>query len=100
MAALQTRFEITAAADKKMVEGSSRDMDTSMTVLGKRSQTEEGAPDSGLGIYGNIEKRPQLRSSRRAQRHPAPYPIPRRRVPRAAKLPRTGTSSVARLLSR
>ena len=47
------------AANEQNAEGSSRDMDTSMSVLGKRTRTKEGAigaETAGAGILRNVRE--------------------------------------------
>ena len=58
-AALKAQLEVMDAAAKKTTEGSPGDIDTSMTLLGKRPRTAEGAMGTGAGVAGNIEKRPR-----------------------------------------
>ena len=44
---------------KETAEGSPNGMDTSTTVLGKRTRTTDGAAEMGMKVYGNNEKRPR-----------------------------------------
>ena len=57
MAVIRIGFVATGAADKKTMEGSSNDMDTSKKVLGKGSRSEEGNMKTGTVANGNVEKR-------------------------------------------
>ena len=54
-AAPKARWEAMDAADRKTKEGSPNEIDTSMTVLGKRSQNDEGAAETGTCMNGNTE---------------------------------------------
>ena len=56
---LWTRLAAIDAANKMNVDGSSRDMDSSMSVLGKRNRTMGDAMDTGAAVGGNFEKRPR-----------------------------------------
>ena len=47
------------AANKKDVDGSSNDMDTSTSVLGKRCRTSMEGMDTAEATDGNAEKRPR-----------------------------------------
>ena len=55
-AAPEALLEAMGAAGKKTTGGSSNDMDTSMTALGKRSRNEEGAMETEPRVEGNIER--------------------------------------------
>ena len=56
-AAPNTRLEAMDAATEKTKKGSSNHMDTSMTVLGKRSRTTEGSTETGTAADGKSGKR-------------------------------------------
>ena len=58
-AVLRTRLAAIDAADKKEVEGSSSDIDTSTSVLGKRTRTLGGTMEIRTAVARNDEKRPR-----------------------------------------
>ena len=57
-AVLRTRLEAMVAAAKKTAGGNSNEMDTLMTVLGKRTRTTDWAAEMGTEVGKNNEKRP------------------------------------------
>ena len=53
----RARLAAMGAAKKKNADGSSGEMDTSMSVLGKRTRTIGGIMEPRTAAYGNTEKR-------------------------------------------
>ena len=56
---LRTRLAAMDAADRNTTEGSSSDMNTSMSVLGKRTRTRGETMDTCAAAGGSVETRPR-----------------------------------------